>query len=559
FGLFVHTFQTLVPPAKYFKDHPEYFSMLKGVRTPNGQLCLSNPEVLRVATENLRNLMKAKPEARFWSVSQNDTYVPCECDACRTIDSAGGSPSGSILTFVNKIADEFPDMTISTLAYQYSRSAPKHVKPKPNVNIMLCSIECNRSKPLAEDPTSASFVKDVEDWSKLTHNIFLWDYVIGFRNLMSPFPNLKVLQPNIQFFAKNGITSVFEQGLPGFGGEFAELRIYLLAKLLWNPDINVDSVMTDFLQGFYGRAAPFIRQYIDTMHTVMQASGEGLDIYGYPTRSASGYLSSAMLDYYSGIFDRAEAAVATEPEILSRVRSARLPVQFAILEQAKVAAASEGGCFLNNSDGSLSIRPEIDSLLTSFVRQCKEAAIPRFWEHGTSPDEYLAATRGFLDSGAKGHLARGKPLVLAQPASPKYHNGDQSALTDGLKGWNDYHVHWLGFEGEDMDATIDLGSVQKVSSIGTDFLQDVNSWVFMPFSVTFSASEDGKTFEALGEVKDTIPADRDGPIVAPFSISFSPVDARYVRVQATSLKTCPTWHKGSGGLAWIFIDEITVH
>ncbi len=200
FGLFVHTFQTLVPPARYFKNHPEYFSLLNGKRTPNGQLCLSNPDVFRVVTEELRKLMQAKPEARFWSVSQNDTYAPCECGACRALDSAKGSPSGSILAFVNKIADDFPDMTISTLAYQYSRSAPKHIKPRPNVNIMLCSIECNRSKPLAEDPSSASFVKDVEDWSKLTHNIFLWDYVIDFRNLMSPFPNLRVLQPNIQFF-----------------------------------------------------------------------------------------------------------------------------------------------------------------------------------------------------------------------------------------------------------------------------------------------------------------------------------------------------------------------
>ncbi len=559
FGLFVHTFQTLVPPDKYFKSHPEYFSLVNGNRIPTGQLCLTNPEVFRIVVDELRARMKANPQARFWSVSQNDTYVPCECEACHAIDSAEGSPSGSILTFVNQVADEFPTMTISTLAYQYSRSAPKHTKPRPNVNIMLCSIECNRSKPLAQDPSSTSFVKDIEDWNELTHNIFLWDYVINFRNLVSPFPNLHVLQPNIRFFADNGITTVFEQGLPGFSGEFAELRIYLIAKLLWNPDINVDSVEDDFLQGFYGKATPFIRRYIDTMHAVMQASGEGLDIYGYPTRSKDGYLSAPMLDIYGEIFDRAEAAVADEPEVLSRVRTARLPVQFAILEQAKVAAAGDGGCFARNFDGSLTVRPEIDSLLSMFTRHCKEAAIPRLWEHGTSPDEYYASTRAFLDSGTRDHLARGKAVVLAQPASPKYHNGDKSALTDGVKGWNDYHLHWLGFEGEDLDATIDLGSVREVSGISADFLQDINSWVFMPLSVTYSVSEDGTRFVPLGEVRDTIPADRNGPIVAPFNVSFAPLNARYVRVQATSLKTCPTWHKGSGGLAWIFIDEIIVH
>ncbi|PWB73057.1 DUF4838 domain-containing protein [candidate division GN15 bacterium] len=559
FGLFVHTFQTLVSAEKYFESHPEYFSLINGNRMPTGQLCLSNPDVFRIVVEELRTRMKANPRATFWSVSQNDTYVPCECDACRAIDSVEGSPSGSLLTFVNRVADEFPDMTISTLAYQYSRTAPKHIKPRPNVNIMLCSIECNRSKPLAQDSSSASFVEDVRDWSRLTHNIFLWDYVINFRNLVSPFPNLRVLQPNIRFFAASGITSVFEQGLAGFGGEFAELRIYLLAKLLWNPDINVDSVENDFLQGFYGNAAPFIRQYIDTMHAVMQMSGEGLDIYGYPTRSASGYLSSAMLDIYNRIFDEAEAAVAMDEEVLGRVRTARLPVQFAILEQAKVAASGEGGCFVRNSAGGLIIRPEIDTLLSTFVRRCKEAAIPRLWEHGTTPDEYFASTRSFLDSGTKKHLALGKLAVLARPASPKYLNGDLSALTDGLKGWNDYHMHWLGFEGEDLDATIDLGSVQKVSGIGADFLQDINSWIFMPLSVRYSVSENGRSFRQIGDVADTIPADRNGSMIAPFNLSFAPIRARYVRVQATSVKTCPTWHKGSGGLAWIFVDEITIH
>ncbi len=558
FGLFVHTFHLLVPPSRYFAEHPEYFSLLKGNRTPDGQLCLTNPDVLRIVCDELRTRMQAKPQATFWSVSQNDTYVPCECDGCRAIDSAEGSPSGSILAFVNKVAAQFPDRTISTLAYQYSRSAPRTIKPLPNVNIMLCSIECNRSKPLAEDPSSASFVKDVEDWSKLTKNIFLWDYVIDFRHLLSPFPNLHVLQPNIQFFASHGITTVFEQGLSGFGGEFSELRSYLLSKLLWNPPVNIDSVMQGFLVSYYGEAAPYIRQYIDTMQAALRSSGESLDIYGYPVHSANGYLSLSMLDTYNQIFDQAEASVSVSAEYLARVRTARLPVQYVLLEQAKVVGAGERGCFVQGLDGTLHARPEIDSLLTLFVQRCKDAAIPRLWEHGITPDEYYSATRRFLESGAKSHLARGKEVTLATPASVKYHDGDKSALTDGLLAWDDYHMHWLGFEGEEMDATIDLGTTQTISRIHTNFLQDINSWIFMPDTVSFLVSEDGTTFHPLGVSVNTTPAEKWGPIIAPFNLDCQPIKARYVRVKTASKKLCPTWHKGSGGPAWIFIDEITV-
>ena len=558
FGLFVQTFKILVPPEKYFAQHPEYFSLLNGTRTPNGQLCLSHPDVYRIVVKELQKRVQANPRARFWSVSQNDTYVPCACDACRATDSVAGSPSGSILHFVNRIADEFPEKTISTLAYQYSRSAPKNIKPRPNVNIMLCSIECNRSKPLVDDPGSAAFVQDVRDWSALTHNIFLWDYVIQFRNLVSPFPNLHVLQPNIQFFADNGITAVFEQGLPETYGEFAELRIYLIAKLLWNPWINVDSVMNDFLNGFYGDAGPIIRQYIDTMRVALQASGEDLSIYGYPERSVKGYLSPRMMDSYGVIFDRAEDAVREYPEILSRVQTARLPLQYALLEQAKADALGDRGFFVRNDDGTFTIRLGLDSLLTIFVERCKRAGIPRLWEHGISPDEYFASTRSFLDRSARDHLARGKPVWVAQSASPKYLNGDQTALTDGLKGWEDYHIHWLGFEGEDMEATVDLGSVQLISAIDTDFLQDINSWIFMPLAVEFSLSADGIHYHVVDNVENKIPANKNGALTAAFNARFESQMARYVKVKAAGMKTCPAWHKGSGGPAWIFVDEITV-
>jgi hypothetical protein len=109
-----------------------------------------------------------------------------------------------------------------------------------------------------------------------------------------------------------------------------------------------------------------------------------------------------------------------------------------------------------------------------------------------------------------------------------------------------------------MEATIDLGSLQTVTRIDTDFLQDINSWVFMPLTVTCALSEDGRNYRSIGEVANTVPAVTWGPIVAPFNFRCEPTPARFVKVEAVSVKTCPAWHKGSGGPAWIFIDEIAV-
>ena len=109
-----------------------------------------------------------------------------------------------------------------------------------------------------------------------------------------------------------------------------------------------------------------------------------------------------------------------------------------------------------------------------------------------------------------------------------------------------------------MTATIDLGSLQPVSSIRIRCLQDINSWVFMPTRVVFRTSVDGVEFQEVGAQENEIPETRWGPIVAPREVVFPARKVRYVQVVAASHKICPTWHKGSGGPAWIFVDEIIV-
>ncbi|MBE0667691.1 MAG: DUF4838 domain-containing protein, partial [Bacteroidales bacterium] len=180
-GMFVHTFQQLMPHSEYFDSHPEYFSLVNGRRIRDGQLCLSNPEVIRILSENLGKRIAAAPEKIYWSVSQNDCINYCECSECKKLYEKYGNISGAYIDMANQIAAHFPDRQISTLAYQFTRQAPVNIVPAENVNIMFCSIECNRSMPLADDPGSAGFVRDLSEWSSLTHNIFMWDYVVQFR------------------------------------------------------------------------------------------------------------------------------------------------------------------------------------------------------------------------------------------------------------------------------------------------------------------------------------------------------------------------------------------
>ncbi len=556
-GMWVHTFDRLVPAKEFFPQHPEYYSLIGGHRVPSGQLCLSNSDVERILTERLGDMIKENPNAKYWSVSQNDNFNECQCDSCNALKVKYGGSSGVVINFVNNVAAHFPDKIISTLAYQYTRSAPTGVKPAPNVNIMFCSIECNRSEPIPTDPRSASFRKDLEDWHTLTSNILVWDYVVQFRNLLDPFPNLGVLQPNLQYFARNGVKMMFEQGCNELAGEFCELRTYVIAKLLWNPNINVSAVMNDFLNGYYGSAGRYLRQYIDTMHDALARSGKTLDIYGYPYDAIDSYLTPHLLHVYTGLFEKAEAAVQSQPEFLERVKIARLPLEYAILDISLHDPTPELSYF-DKHGADWSVRPAMRKKLDAFVSLAKKAGVTNLEEHGTSPDEYKASVEQLLHVSVTGNLAFGKPVTLLTTPTDKYPVGGGSALTNGFHGSNDYHVNWLGFEASDMDAIIDLQSEKTIQSVNAGFLQYWYAWIWLPTKVDFSISRDGKNFTSVSNIPDDVPDTTSGAFTRSFDARFSPVKARYVRVHAFSRLTCPDWHIGAGQKSWIFCDEIVV-
>ncbi len=326
---FVHTFNLLVPPEEYFESHPEYYSLVNGQRTAyQAQLCLTNPDVLQISIERVKEWLREDPTANVVSVSQNDWYSPCECDSCWAIDESEESHSGSVLYFVNQVADaisqEFPHVAICTLAYQYTRKAPKIVRPLPNVIIRLCSIECCFAHPQEKCPHNRSFIDDIQAWSKICNRIYIWDYVTEFGHYISPFPNLYALQPNIRFFLRHGVKGLFEQG-PGTTSEFAELRAYLIAKLLWNSDINVDATINDFLQGYYGKSsAPLMRAYIDLINVKAYEGDIHFHVWTPLNRQ---FFTLDLVQKATELLQQA-ATQAEDATIRRRIELAQLPIDY---------------------------------------------------------------------------------------------------------------------------------------------------------------------------------------------------------------------------------------
>ena len=330
---FVHTFNRLIPPDKYFKDHPEWFSEIKGKRTyERAQLCLTNEEMRKELIKNLKERLRKNPAATIASVSQNDWHGNCQCTKCAAIEKEEGSPAGLMLRFVNSVAadieEEFPNVAISTLAYQYTRKPPKYVKPRDNVIVRLCSIECSFSKPLA-DERNKKFRDDIVGWSKICNRLYIWDYTTNFKHYIMPHPNLRVLGPNVKFFADHSVKGIFEQGAyTSNGAEMAELRAWVLAKLLWNPTRNGQELIDEFIAGYYGPAGPHIKAYLDVTHNAVEASEDWLGCFEKYTAK---FLSFETLSEGWAHLKAAEAPVRDNPELRFRIQVAQLPVMYTLM------------------------------------------------------------------------------------------------------------------------------------------------------------------------------------------------------------------------------------
>ena len=315
-GLGVHTLGTL---SETTYPYPGY--------APNP--CLCDPEVLATVIKNVRAALEKDPNVNIISVSQTDKEEYCTCDTCAAIDEAEGSHMGTLLRFVNAvaedIAEDYPNVTVDTLAYKYTRKAPSITKPRENVCIRLCSIECHFNHPFTTETctTCSAFCNDLVEWSKICENIYVWDYTTDFSYYLSFFPNLHVLRENMRFYAEHNVRGMFCQGnSQGPSGEFGELRAFLLAKLMMYPYMSEEeyyALMDEFLAAYYGGGWTYIREYIDTL-SEFALTGAGHTIYHAPFTAISEYIYRALEYGLNRYWNLAEKEAGDRLEYVQRSR-----------------------------------------------------------------------------------------------------------------------------------------------------------------------------------------------------------------------------------------------
>ena len=294
------TLDRLVPDA-LFSEHPEYFAMNPdGTRTTD-HVCLSNPDVLTVAVDNARQaILDCEYDAKYIHIGQKDNSNYCYCETCSALYEEYGSVSAPTIIFTNAFADalddEFPYMTFTFYAYGETDRPPQKGDLRCNDNVVpvLCQLHrACRNHPITEcgaideqNPTFDSLfveqdtmvAKDHAKWVEIADRTFIYDYTINFINSAMFFSNFETLQSTMKYMHDIGITGYVYNCGDGHTAAFNELRNYLLCKLQWDVNADVEYHMMDFMKAYYGEeAAPYIKEILDVQTAHSKATAHAFD------------------------------------------------------------------------------------------------------------------------------------------------------------------------------------------------------------------------------------------------------------------------------------------
>ncbi|WP_243233203.1 DUF4838 domain-containing protein [Flavobacterium pectinovorum] len=552
FGIWGHSFYKLLSAKEYFETNPSFFALYEGKRNSES-LCMTNNTVVKIVSKKMSEIISQNLKASFFSISQNDDVVYCECDKCKALNEKHGGPQGSLYYFLNKIAVKFPKTKIATLAYHHSYQAPKNIKIKPNIYTLFCPIEMNRGKSI-EDITDNNFLNILNKWSTTTDHLYLWDYTVEFTNYLSPFPNLHTFSNNYKLYQQNKVKGLFVQGYGDIAGDLYELRQYLLAKIIWDTNTDVETITNDFLNGFYGKASPFIKKYIDLLIQNQQKNNRYLNIYTNPIESRNTFLSPEAMDQYDQLISEAEMVSRNEPVIARRILKLRLALEYVYFEQAKFYGKGLHGMYQKNGD-SFSVKDNLENRVENFVKNCSDFGIYELSEDGLSPEEYLKQWKYIAQNNVVNHLGEGLKYEFVTPPDAMFNNKKENGLHDGIKGYKDFNLNWTGWYGQNAEISIDCNNIQ-FNSLDFQCLEDQRHWIFLPSKIILKGFKNQK-WETIKEQKsEHISKNKN---VTTKNYSFNKIDFSVfekIKIILIPEQKLPAWRERKNKKPMLMIDEV---
>ncbi len=317
-GLWGASYFELLSPSEYFANHPEYFSLVDGVRTPE-QLCLSNLGVLQIVTENMEKIFAKNPSARYFSVSPQPNRNFCQCEECTAMDEVDGSSIGSVVQFADIIAQTFSDKKIGLFVDVNTMSAPTTTMTSENLVIVLSNSYGDFSKPVAIDDSHSTMRSELEAWTSASNSVMIWDYIASPYTAALPFMNIGAMGDNLKYYFDMGIRSFCFDATMQKDVYMGEVKAYILSRLMANPALSTDDILQDYCKHNYGSAAPFVLEFFVALEGKFNEARGSAYLYGSVDDARSSWLSDSAVSELNAMIQTAMNVVRVDPKLYDRV------------------------------------------------------------------------------------------------------------------------------------------------------------------------------------------------------------------------------------------------
>jgi len=334
-------------PDSLFAEHPEYFAYREstGERTV-AHVCLSNPDVLRVSVENAKKLIESAPAYEtVIHIGQKDNQDYCQCKTCKALYEKYGSLSATIVLFTNALSEalakDYPNISYTFFAYLDTEVPPVGLRCNANVIPVMCPINLCYAHPITEcgneDGTQnetfeyrfskheSRYAEYIKGWGKVSDKIYIYNYTINFLNQLQFSANFQVWAQDFKFYSQNNVAGIYYNCGGGHDqASFNDLRNYIIAKTMWNPNCDVERHINEFMAAYYGDAAPFIKEYLNYYTAKVIASSHS---FSFDWHYQTAIFTNPEVKYLDSLWDKAEAANLTAAQRF-RVETGRLSFQY---------------------------------------------------------------------------------------------------------------------------------------------------------------------------------------------------------------------------------------
>jgi hypothetical protein len=475
--------------GKAVKITPAMYAQIDGEQNTE-QLCFSAPELEQALSGFINKQVQENPLRSNFMVMPQDNDLVCMCDRCKAKGNSKTNASPAVFSLLNKLAKQFPKQQFFSTAY-ITTQLPPQFKLEPNAGVMVSTMAFPKGVVIERSAASGTVKATFSAWKKVTDKIYLWDYAINFDNYFDAYPTLKIAQQNLKYYQQLGVTGVFMQGSEDRYSTFADVKAYVYAQLLQNPNIDVDKYIRLFFESKYPAVSSLLYDYYLNLENKALESVKVLDIYGGIIPSIKKYLDDAKLTaFYKALADKAATLTPQEQQQLNPLLAS---LAFQRLEVMRVNAFEDNGYGIYNyKEGTATVKPDVKQLLDNLSGYAAKAGISVYNESGATVAEYINAWEKDIINVQYKNLLYAKRIKSRFEPDEDY--PDIKMLNDCNVGFGDYYNNWFISPKKNIIIEVDAADVTGAGTLEMTFLEDRRHNIYAPEKVVVTFKD--KRYEA---------------------------------------------------------------